>query len=141
MTGATKKATSVAGLDGYKSAPPRPAGWVAHQNVAPDWSALRQQSIIEIVTQGCLEDPWRPALIIEDGLTITRLELLERCQRFAGYLRAGSSPATSRGDARQPRRIHDRAVRHRRQPRHPRLDRADGAGNMTLATSSPTPAP
>jgi len=40
----------------------------------------------------CLEDPWRPALIIEDGLTITRRELLDRSQRFAGYLRSRLSP-------------------------------------------------
>ena len=36
------------------------------------------ESLIEIVAKGCLEDPWRPALIIEDGLTITRRELLDR---------------------------------------------------------------
>ena len=52
-----------------------------------DFSAVTEQNVIEIVRRGCLEDPYRPALIIEDGLTITRKELLDRCQRFAGYLR------------------------------------------------------
>ena len=28
-----------------------------HQNVAPDWSAVPQQTVIEIVAKGCLEDP------------------------------------------------------------------------------------
>jgi crotonobetaine/carnitine-CoA ligase len=79
-------------LDGWKSAPPRPAHWVAHRDVAPDLSAVPQQSIIEIVMQGCLEDPWRPALIIEDGLRITRRELLDRCQGFAGYLKSRLQP-------------------------------------------------
>ncbi len=81
-----------AALDGWRTAAPRPADWVAHQNVAPDGTAVPQQSLIEIVAKGCLEDPWRPALIIEDGLTITRRELLDRCQRFAGYLRSRLSP-------------------------------------------------
>lgn len=82
---AAKPSTS---LDGYKSASARPAHWVTHQNVAPEWTAVPQQSLIEIVAQGCLEDPERPALIIEDGLTITRRELLDRSQRFAGYLKS-----------------------------------------------------
>lgn len=81
-----------AALDGYRKAPPRPADWVTHQNVPPEWSAVPQQSLIEIVAKGCLEDPWRPALIIEDGLTITRRELLDRSQRFAGYLRNRLKP-------------------------------------------------
>ncbi len=57
-----------------------------HRIDSADFSAVTQQNVIEILQQGCSEDPYRPALIIEDGLTITRRELLERCQRFAGYL-------------------------------------------------------
>jgi carnitine-CoA ligase len=74
-------------LDGYKTAPLKPRHWISHQNVPAEWSALSRQSLIEIVANGCLEDPERPALIIEDGLIITRRELLDRSQRFAGYLK------------------------------------------------------
>jgi crotonobetaine/carnitine-CoA ligase len=72
-------------LDGYKTAR-RPDAWVTHRNVPPEWSAVPHQTVIEIVHKGCTEDPFRPVLIIEDGLTITRKEFLDRCQRFAGYL-------------------------------------------------------
>jgi carnitine-CoA ligase len=72
---------------GTISVPARPAHWIAHENVPPDWSAVPHQTVIEIVHKGCLEDPFRPVIIIEDGLTITRREFLDRCQRFAGYLR------------------------------------------------------
>lgn len=71
---------------GLTNVPPRPAHWVKHENVAPDWTALPQQTVIEIVAQGCLEDPERPAIIIDGGPVMTRREFLDRCQRFAGYL-------------------------------------------------------
>ncbi len=77
---------------GANSAPARPGSWIRHQNVAPDWSAVPQQTVIEIVAKGCLEDPERPAIIIENGPILTRRELLERCQRFAGYLRDKVKP-------------------------------------------------
>lgn len=70
----------------------RPRAWVRHENVAPDWSAIPQQTVIEILRTGCLEDPERPAIIIEDGPTLTRRQLLDRCQRLAGYLRAIVAP-------------------------------------------------
>ncbi|MGE0006285.1 MAG: class I adenylate-forming enzyme family protein [Parvibaculaceae bacterium] len=74
------------GEAGAVAAPERPQAWVRHENVAPDWSAVPQRTVIELVRQGCIEDPERPAIIVEDGPTLTRRQLLERCQRFAGYL-------------------------------------------------------
>lgn len=71
---------------GVLNVPPRPARWIKHENVAPDWSAVPQSTVIEIVTKGCTEDPERPAIIIDGGPVMTRREFLERCQRFAGYL-------------------------------------------------------
>ena len=41
---------------------------------------------LRCLARGCLEDPERPAIIIEDGPVMTRREFLDRCQRFAGYL-------------------------------------------------------
>ena len=61
---------------------------MTYQNVPKMWSAAPQQTVIEIVHKGCLEDPYRPVLIIEDGLTITRKEFLAN---------ARPSPVTSRG--------------------------------------------
>jgi crotonobetaine/carnitine-CoA ligase len=77
---------------GTTNVPARPASWIRHQNVAPDWSAVPQQTVIEIVAKGCLEDPERPAIIIENGPVMTRREFLDRCQRFAGYLSDKVSP-------------------------------------------------
>lgn len=71
---------------GLTNVPPRPPSWVEHQDVAPDWSAVPQQTVIEVLAKGCLEDPERPVIIIEDGPVMTRREFLDRCQRFAGYL-------------------------------------------------------
>lgn len=80
---------------GTTDVPRRPKEWVTHQNVPPAWTAVPQQTVIEIVHQGCLEDPYRPVLIIEDGLTITRKDFLERCQLFAGYLKDKVNPGDS----------------------------------------------
>jgi crotonobetaine/carnitine-CoA ligase len=80
---------------GTTDIPSRPKDWVTHQDVPPAWSAVPQQTVIEIVHQGCLEDPYRPVLIIEDGLTITRKDFLERCQIFAGYLKDKVKPGDS----------------------------------------------
>lgn len=57
-----------------------------------DFSAVTEQNVIEILEKGCREDPYRPAIIIEGGMTVTRKELLERCQRFAGYLSGRVKP-------------------------------------------------
>ncbi len=72
---------------GTTNVPARPPEWITHESVPPAWSAVPQQTVIEIVHKGCLEDPYRPVLIVEDGLTITRREFLDRCQRLAGYLK------------------------------------------------------
>jgi crotonobetaine/carnitine-CoA ligase len=71
---------------GVLNIPARPSSWIKHENVAPDWSAMPHQTVIEIVSKGCLEDPERPAIIIDGGPIMTRREFLDRCQRFAGYL-------------------------------------------------------
>ena len=77
---------------GTTNVPDRPEGWVTHQDVPPEWSAVPQQTVIELVHRGCREDPYRPVLIVEDGLAITRKDFLERCQAFAGYLRGKVRP-------------------------------------------------
>jgi crotonobetaine/carnitine-CoA ligase len=63
-----------------------------HGDVGAPWSVIPFQTCIELVHKGCVEDPERPAIIVEDGLIITRRELLERSERFAGYLRPRLKP-------------------------------------------------
>ncbi len=63
-----------------------------HGDVGPAWSAVGDQTIIELVARGCRLDRARPALIFEEGLRITRGELLDRCESFAGYLAPRLAP-------------------------------------------------
>jgi carnitine-CoA ligase len=49
-------------------------------------------TIVELLAQAGASEPERPAMIFEDGLQITRGELLERAERFAGYLHENTQP-------------------------------------------------
>ncbi|GAB5468087.1 MAG: ATP-dependent acyl-CoA ligase [Rhodospirillales bacterium] len=71
---------------------PRPADWVTHGEVPPAWSAVPQQTLIELLVEGCREDPERPLVIIDEGPVMTRRDFLARCEAFAGYLGAVVSP-------------------------------------------------
>jgi crotonobetaine/carnitine-CoA ligase len=64
----------------------------SHGEMVSPWSAVRHSSCTALVAQGCLEDPDRPAIIIEDGLVVTRRELLERCEHFAAFLEGHLKP-------------------------------------------------
>lgn len=77
---------------GKTDVPERPHNWVRHENVAPDWSAVSARHVIELLHAGCIEDPERPAIIIDGGLRMTRREFLRSCQRFAGYLAGKTRP-------------------------------------------------
>ena len=57
-----------------------------HRDLPPEWSGVPQQTIIEILHGSARNDPERPAVIVEDGPVLTRAALLERAERFAGYL-------------------------------------------------------
>jgi carnitine-CoA ligase len=52
----------------------------------PPWSGIPRRSVIEIVTAACRRDPDRAAMIFEDGLVVTREDVLSRAERFAAYL-------------------------------------------------------
>jgi crotonobetaine/carnitine-CoA ligase len=67
-------------------------GKAFHENIGPSWSVIKHQTCSALVAAGCLEDPERPAIIVEDGLVITRRELLERIEHFAGYLKPHLKP-------------------------------------------------
>ena len=59
------------------------AGW---RNVGEQWSAAPQQTVIQLVDEACRRWPDAPAMIFEDGLVVTYVELLAASERFAGYL-------------------------------------------------------
>jgi len=59
---------------------------VTHLPAGAPWSGVPRMTVIDIAYAACTRNPERPALIFEDGLTLTRGELLERAERFAAYL-------------------------------------------------------
>jgi crotonobetaine/carnitine-CoA ligase len=66
----------------------RPTSKLArHEHAGAAWSAVPAGTVIELVRNACLSEPGRPLLIFEDGLTLTRGQLLDRVERFAGALR------------------------------------------------------
>lgn len=50
------------------------------------------ETIVALLARAAQIEPERPAMLFEDGLTVTRGELLERSERFAGYLREVTEP-------------------------------------------------
>jgi acetyl-CoA synthetase len=67
-------------------------GW---RDAGEPWSAAPQQTIIQLVDEACRSWPGSPAMIFEDGLTVTYAELLAASEQFAGYLAERIQP----GDA------------------------------------------
>jgi crotonobetaine/carnitine-CoA ligase len=63
-----------------------------HGDVGASWSAIRHETCAALIAEGCRDDPERPAIIVEDGLVVTRRELLERSELFAGYLASRLKP-------------------------------------------------
>ncbi len=60
---------------------------VRHENAGGAWSQAPETTIIELVRDACRRDPGRPLLIFEDGLTLTRRDLLTRIESCAAALR------------------------------------------------------
>ena len=54
--------------------------------------AQTPSTIVELLGKAGASDPERPAMIFDDGLVVSRGELLERSERFAGYLREVTKP-------------------------------------------------
>jgi len=57
------------------------------RDVGPQWSGANSATITALVAEACLRHPASPALIYEDGLVVTYADLLNRAERFSGYLR------------------------------------------------------
>src|SRR5262245_38067754 len=63
-----------------------------HGDCGPPWSAVRCGSVVELVEQACRRAPTQPAMVFEDGLVVTRQQLLDGVERFAGYLAVRTTP-------------------------------------------------
>jgi crotonobetaine/carnitine-CoA ligase len=59
----------------------------AHIDAGPPWSGCDAATIVDILRRAAECQPEDPALIFEDGLTVTRVALHRRVEAFAGYLR------------------------------------------------------
>src|SRR5882724_1247196 len=67
-------------------------GVAAHRDCGPPWSAVPCGSVVELVDRACRRAPAQAAMIFEDGLVVSRQQLLDRVERFAGYLAARTTP-------------------------------------------------
>jgi len=56
------------------------------------WSGVERSTILHVLERACGTDPAAPAFIFEDGLVVTRGELQERVESFAGYLSGRLQP-------------------------------------------------
>src|SRR5262245_50330682 len=63
-----------------------------HGDCGPPWSAVTCGSVVELVAQACGRASTRPAMIFEDGLVVSRQELLDGVECLAGYLAARTTP-------------------------------------------------
>lgn len=64
-----------------------------HMDAGTPWSGTGEaRTLLDLFVPSCLNEPDRPAMIFEDGLVVSRGELLELSSRFAGYLRSRLSP-------------------------------------------------
>jgi crotonobetaine/carnitine-CoA ligase len=63
-----------------------------HRNCGPPWSAVPCDSVIEMLDRTCRQAPAQAAMIFEDGLVVSRQQLLEGVERFAGYLADRTTP-------------------------------------------------
>jgi len=61
---------------------------VASQSAGPIWSAVPESTVVELIWRACEPAPESAAMVFEDGLVVTRGQLLDRAERFAGYLRS-----------------------------------------------------
>ena len=64
----------------------------AHPDCGAGWSAVPCDSVVELVERACRRAPEQAAMVFEDGLAVTRRQLLDAVERFAGYLAARTTP-------------------------------------------------
>ena len=65
---------------------------VMHRDAGAPWSSVSFDTVVQMAAHGCRTNPEVPAVIFEDGLTMARRQLLERAQKFAGYLLRHTMP-------------------------------------------------
>jgi crotonobetaine/carnitine-CoA ligase len=65
---------------------------VTHRECGLPWSAVSCDSVLELVDRACRRATATAAMIFEDGLVVTRQQLLDGVESFAGYLAARTTP-------------------------------------------------
>jgi len=52
------------------------------------WSGVDATNLVDVLHRACVADPTAPAFLFEDGLKVSRGDLQQRVEAFAGYLSA-----------------------------------------------------
>lgn len=65
---------------------------IAHLNVGLPGSGITCKTVAEAMAAACRKAPEVPAMIFEDGVVVTRRDLLERAERFAAWLKQRMRP-------------------------------------------------
>lgn len=50
------------------------------------WSGVEAANLVDVLHRACVADPNAPAFLFEDGLVVSRSDLQQRVEAFAGYL-------------------------------------------------------
>jgi crotonobetaine/carnitine-CoA ligase len=64
----------------------------SERDIGPPWSGAPSDTIVQLVGQACRRALDKPAVVLEEGLVITRGQFLERAERLAGYLARRTKP-------------------------------------------------
>ncbi|TAN34622.1 hypothetical protein EPN29_02355 [bacterium] len=66
---------------------------ISHQGAGAPWSGVGDSpNIVQLARAGSALNPEAPAIIFEDGLVVSRSELMERVASFASYLKERLAP-------------------------------------------------
>ncbi|HKQ96111.1 MAG TPA: AMP-binding protein [Aestuariivirgaceae bacterium] len=68
------------------------AGHELHLSVAPAWSAVAFDTVVEMAVAGCQTAPDQPAIILDDGIVVSRGTLLDQARRLATRVEAIIAP-------------------------------------------------
>jgi acyl-CoA synthetase (AMP-forming)/AMP-acid ligase II len=64
----------------------------SQRDAGAPWSGVSAETVIDLIARACRREPEKPALILEEGLVVTRLQFLERAERLAGALAGCTKP-------------------------------------------------
>jgi carnitine-CoA ligase len=65
---------------------------VIHKETGTAWSAVASETVIDLMVESCKRNPTEDAMLFEDGVSLSRADLLASSQRFAGWLASRVAP-------------------------------------------------